>query len=177
MPRTPKRYQTHVSIRRIVFYSLAGGFIGFINAYFADYQTAGCFALTVFFVLLPALHLVIIYRGLYIPILLGMRSSYIAILCSLMIFEVVYALVLEHLRDGRYDSSVFLAHTALAFIVHVPITATLIVWNLLDESRIRSTNCLGCGYPLKGLIKKQCPECGRPFTLEELGVSQEELDV
>ncbi|MFP4145211.1 MAG: hypothetical protein ACLFV3_08715 [Phycisphaeraceae bacterium] len=27
--------------------------------------------------------------------------------------------------------------------------------------------CRGCGYPLAGLNQWECPECGRPFTLEE----------
>ncbi|MFW6060913.1 MAG: hypothetical protein ACODAQ_12100, partial [Phycisphaeraceae bacterium] len=27
--------------------------------------------------------------------------------------------------------------------------------------------CKRCGYPLAGLTEHRCPECGRPFTLEE----------
>jgi hypothetical protein len=32
-----------------------------------------------------------------------------------------------------------------------------------------------CGYCLLGLREHRCPECGRPFRLEELGVNEEEL--
>ena len=27
--------------------------------------------------------------------------------------------------------------------------------------------CLGCGYPLRGLTSAVCPECGRPFSLDD----------
>jgi len=35
--------------------------------------------------------------------------------------------------------------------------------------------CPKCGYSLRGLRDQRCPECGRPFTFEELGLSPEEL--
>ena len=39
----------------------------------------------------------------------------------------------------------------------------------------RGARCPGCDYCLLGLREHRCPECGRPFRLEELGVSEEEL--
>ena len=35
--------------------------------------------------------------------------------------------------------------------------------------------CPGCAYCLAGLDSQVCPECGRPFTYEELGTSKEQL--
>jgi hypothetical protein len=35
--------------------------------------------------------------------------------------------------------------------------------------------CPSCGYCLLGLTEHICPECGRPFTFEELGISPREL--
>ena len=35
--------------------------------------------------------------------------------------------------------------------------------------------CRGCGYCVVGLSEARCPECGRPFTAAELGVSEDEL--
>ena len=36
-------------------------------------------------------------------------------------------------------------------------------------------HCPGCGYYLYGLTEQVCPECGRPFTLEELGITVGDL--
>lgn len=35
--------------------------------------------------------------------------------------------------------------------------------------------CPGCGYYLVGLSQQICPECGRGFSIEELGISEEDL--
>jgi hypothetical protein len=35
--------------------------------------------------------------------------------------------------------------------------------------------CPGCGYNLYGLRERRCPECGRPFTFEEVGATPESL--
>lgn len=35
--------------------------------------------------------------------------------------------------------------------------------------------CPGCGYSLIGLHEKTCPECGRPFTVEELHITEADL--
>jgi len=37
------------------------------------------------------------------------------------------------------------------------------------------TLCPGCGYCLIGVTDKRCPECGRPFTYEELETTEAEL--
>lgn len=39
----------------------------------------------------------------------------------------------------------------------------------------RPGRCPACDYNLYGLTEQRCPECGRAFTFEELGVSAEEL--
>lgn len=36
--------------------------------------------------------------------------------------------------------------------------------------------CPRCGYCVIGVREHRCPECGRPFTLSELGVTAEELE-
>ena len=53
------------------------------------------------------------------------------------------------------------------------------LWQLLT-CRLRlskdwQVRCPGCDYLLYGLTEMRCPECGRPFTFEELGVSPETL--
>ena len=39
----------------------------------------------------------------------------------------------------------------------------------------RGPYCPQCGYCVVGLSENRCPECGRPFTAAELGVSEDEL--
>lgn len=53
------------------------------------------------------------------------------------------------------------------------------VWQLatccLHEGPTGEPYCLRCGYCLIGLNRRRCPECGRPFSLQELGVSADVL--
>ncbi len=36
--------------------------------------------------------------------------------------------------------------------------------------------CLHCGYCLIGTTERLCPECGEPFSLEELGIDEYDLE-
>lgn len=38
------------------------------------------------------------------------------------------------------------------------------------RKRLRG-RCPGCGYDIRGLPERRCPECGRPFTPHEVGIS------
>jgi hypothetical protein len=40
--------------------------------------------------------------------------------------------------------------------------------------RRRQNRCVCCGYPRDGLAAPRCPECGRPFSLEEDGATRSE---
>ena len=46
---------------------------------------------------------------------------------------------------------------------------------VLRRPRYGKGRCPNCGYLLRGLRDQRCPECGRPFTFEEIRVSPEEL--
>jgi len=46
-------------------------------------------------------------------------------------------------------------------------------WRL--PARLKGPYCRRCGYCLIGTAEHRCPECGRAFTLRELGVSEAEL--
>lgn len=41
--------------------------------------------------------------------------------------------------------------------------------------RPHETMCIKCGYDLHGNVSMVCPECGRAFTFEELGVTAAEF--
>jgi hypothetical protein len=53
------------------------------------------------------------------------------------------------------------------------------VWKLLTCSIHIPENSMGlcpqCDYNLFGLTQMRCPECGRPFTFEEVGATPAEL--
>jgi hypothetical protein len=51
------------------------------------------------------------------------------------------------------------------------------LWRRWRASRIDPTRCPGCGYSLIGLPSQRCPECGRGFTLDELGVTARDLTI
>ena len=61
----------------------------------------------------------------------------------------------------------------LFLVVGSPLAWGLNLWAV--RRRITGPYCRGCRYHLKGVANWRCPECGRPFTLKELGVSAAEL--
>ncbi|MBN1491377.1 MAG: hypothetical protein JXA69_15795 [Phycisphaerae bacterium] len=54
-----------------------------------------------------------------------------------------------------------------------------VLWRLvtcrLQPKPTHSEICPACGYCLFGLTEQRCPECARPFTFEELGITPEKL--
>jgi predicted amidophosphoribosyltransferase len=45
----------------------------------------------------------------------------------------------------------------------------------LRPTHPRRGHCPRCGYLLRGLPEPRCPECGRPFTAQEVGMTHEQL--
>lgn len=73
-------------------------------------------------------------------------------------------------------------HTVVKWTVAVMplfvVLGTPLAWGLnlwAARRRITGPYCRGCRYHLKGVADHRCPECGRPFTLKELGVTASEL--
>lgn len=64
------------------------------------------------------------------------------------------------------------AGVAVLFWAFGPGIALLFIYH----ARRRMTGrCPGCGYSVRGLPELRCPECGRPFTAHEVGLTVEEL--
>ena len=57
----------------------------------------------------------------------------------------------------------------------------VVLWIASRKSRgqlkiVHGTHCPTCEYNLVGNTTYICPECGQPFTLEELDVSADDLE-
>ena len=177
MQRKLKRLTALTLIRHLLAYTIAGGIAGWLCGYLSSIGGDGWVALLLFFILMPCLNLLTIYRGLFIPLLSGLGLNYTAIILSWVVCSITYPSALSHYFDNSYDLWHTLIILLIAVMVHLPLLAILIAWTLLDEGRIRTTNCLACVYPLIGLQENKCPECGKMFTLYEQGVSEEELSI
>lgn len=62
------------------------------------------------------------------------------------------------------------------FICFGCVVILLLMLRLRQQKRILGPYCPQCGYCLIGLPTRRCAECGRPFTLEELGIDAAALD-
>jgi len=51
----------------------------------------------------------------------------------------------------------------------------LMLW-LHPEALKDTGRCPGCGYILRGLSQQRCPECGRPFTWQEIRATPDQMD-
>ena len=174
MTRTPRRLTIISGLRRVVAYTAASGMIGWLHGYLESIDIAAGFSLFLLFFAIPAINFLMVFRGLFVPLLPGLALNY----ATIVTMWVAYAIALPNgAVAGLYGYWVTMFIILLAIFLHLPATITLIVWTLLDEGRIRTTNCFGCGYSLLGLITNNCPECGKPFTLYEQGITTEDLSV
>lgn len=55
-------------------------------------------------------------------------------------------------------------------------TVAIVLLQKFNPPRI-GPYCPGCGYHLVGLSQQICPECGRGFSINELGINEEELAI
>jgi len=71
----------------------------------------------------------------------------------------------------------FVAMCVLIFVVNI-VGYPLVVLSGAGRAkhRPRGPYCPECEYHLVGVAEHRCPECGRPFTLYELGISQRDLE-
>jgi hypothetical protein len=54
------------------------------------------------------------------------------------------------------------------------------IWCRCKHGRVvvqNGTTCPGCGYSLMGACRRLCSECGREFTYQELGTTEEEFNL
>jgi hypothetical protein len=77
----------------------------------------------------------------------------------------------QYLRAEMVDQ--VLGAGAISFVCGATL---LLLLRLRLQKRIPGPYCPQCGYCLNGLRTRRCTECGRPFTLEELGIDATALN-
>jgi hypothetical protein len=95
-------------------------------------------------------------------------------------FICFFVAVLDHLGHflhGRFLwpelTEQILTTGAISFVLGAIL---LLMLQLRPQTRILGPYCPQCGYCLIGLPTHRCAECGRPFTLEELGIDEAALN-
>ncbi|MHC4446426.1 MAG: hypothetical protein ACYSXF_01285 [Planctomycetota bacterium] len=61
-------------------------------------------------------------------------------------------------------------------LMMLTIPSVLVGGLFVAERRRKRLTCPACKFSLVGLKEHRCPECGRPFTLEELHASAADLE-
>jgi hypothetical protein len=84
-------------------------------------------------------------------------------------FAIAWAAVFRHLVQDMLS-----VMTVVWLVAAASSVALLILWQQLHRPH-SGPYCPGCRYCLIGVPTDRCPECGRDFTLQELGITREAL--
>lgn len=90
-----------------------------------------------------------------------------------LVLEALFVIVgASGLGFARYE---WLA--GIAFYVLAEFILAYLIWEVGRHWRAwpRGAVCPNCRYSLVGVTERRCPECGREFTLDELGISASDL--
>lgn len=123
-----------------------------------------------FFVLMPALCLLIFLRNWSLPINRAIYAVSVQLGVLWVAHFVGMASVLKERWFDMFGVNVAFCLGSIAVLVNL-----CWVLRLCFPVKLRTTDCLGCGYSLIGLSRNVCPECGRAFTMHELGITEKDL--
>lgn len=112
-----------------------------------------------------------------LPVLVPGRLAAISYALDILLLCAGFILGFWVGRDRWWYGHMVINWTVLTWtgcvVFGTPIAWGLNRWTL--ARRITGPYCRGCRYHLKGVTNWRCPECGRPFSLKELGVTASEL--
>jgi hypothetical protein len=127
-------------------------------------------------VLLPIVSLMAVFTRRRIPwhrAVLWMGLELAGCLCF---FQATMERIWTHYNIFLYDVAGLLQLVLLTGVACYIFGAVLLLFlQVKPEKPMPGPYCPECGYCLIGLPKRICSECGRAFTLEELGIGEEAL--
>ncbi len=169
-----RRFTPARRVRRVIGFAIAGAAVGAAAAItrpYLRYNGVPYDAMIALFVLLPALSLTSLatlrrVRWRWNLFQFGAEQAALTVAFALGIT----ALLLRVFSDLV---EVMAAYFAVVFIGG---GVLYVVWQWFFPLPRLGPYCPACDYCLIGAGERQCPECGRPFTLDELGLTEAELE-
>ena len=166
-------------LRRFAIFSAAGAIagsgLGWFDYQFQLWQSTAEWSLTLL-ILLPIVNFLVILTRRQIPWRRGLIWMSLEI-SGFVCFFIATLQEVWRILGGRTVPDVDLGPGALlmgaiGFVISVII---LLLLQLKPQPIKLGPYCPACGYCLIGSPRRICAECGRAFTLDELGVTQEDL--
>jgi hypothetical protein len=166
-------------IARFVIFSAIGCFLGAIVAC-ADMEfdlgrTDGQWSL-ILLVLLPVVSLMAVYTRRRIPWHRAILWMSLELAGCITFFESTIDQIWRYENAHRYNDLELLQMILFIGIACFVVGAILLLFlQVKPEPAKPGPYCPECGYCLIGLPRQICSECGRPFTLDELGITSDVL--
>ncbi len=126
--------------------------------------------LTSVFVVLPAICVCLTLSLRRVPWRQAVGWLVLEVSAAYLIFFAAFWVVFRHVWDKH-----MLSGTIAFWLIFVGLSAALLIGWQQWRCPMVGPYCPACSYCLIGVAIDRCPECGRAFTLEELGVTREEL--
>ena len=168
-------------IIRFVIFSAIGCVLGAMVAW-ADMEfdlgrTDGQWAL-ILLVLLPVVSLMAVYTRRRIPWHRAILWMSLELAGCVTFFESAIDQIWRYENAHRYNDVELLQMIVFIGMVCFVIGAILLLFLQVKPEPVKpGPYCPECGYCLIGLPRQICSECGRPFTLDELGIEADALKV
>jgi hypothetical protein len=166
-------------IGRFVIFSiigcLGGAIVAFVEVQF-PFNEVRWHAFIALAILLPIVGFMAIFtrrRILWYRAILWMGLELAGCVCF---FQATIERIWRHYRLFYFQVEDVLQIVLMAGVVCFIFGAVLLLFLQVKPEKAKpGPYCPECGYCLIGLPKRICSECGRPFTLEELGIEEGEL--